>query len=252
MSNEQALPELKQILGAMVFAANRPLSVKEMRSCLREVAASHGGAAAAFGEVKERDIETALGELRESMAAGRCGSVLTEVAGGFVIQTDVSCGLWLKHLLNVGKPSRLSRPALETLAIIAYRQPVTRADIELVRGVTVDHVIRALMEMQLVKIVGRSEMPGRPFLYGTTHVFLEHFGLRSLEELSEMEPMLFAAGMAAGARRPAATRAATAEQGAKAGQDAAPEPDGGEADEDDDEDDEEDEDDDEDEDEEGT
>jgi segregation and condensation protein B len=84
----------------------------------------------------------------------------------------------------------LSKPSLETLAIIAYRQPVSRAEIENVRGVSVDHVVRSLLEMQLVRIVGRSELPGRPFLYGTTQLFFEHFGLKSMDELNEIEPLL--------------------------------------------------------------
>jgi segregation and condensation protein B len=92
-------------------------------------------------------------------------------------------------MLDVGKPTKLSRPALETLAIIAYRQPISRAEMEGVRGVTVDHVLRMLMEMQLIKIVGRSELPGRPMLYGTTQLFLEHFGLKDIKQLPGIEEL---------------------------------------------------------------
>lgn len=185
--------ELKQVLGALIFGANRPLSIKEMRKCLVEVAAERGGETTAFAKVREKDIIDALAELRAESENVKGGFVLTEVAGGYKFQTDATCGKWLRHFLDAGKPHRLSRPALETLAIIAYRQPVTRAEIEGVRGVNVDHIVRTLMEMQLIRIVGRSELPGRPFQYGTTHSFLEHFGLKGLSDLEQMGPMQLAA-----------------------------------------------------------
>jgi segregation and condensation protein B len=184
------MPELKEILGALIFGAERPISLNEMRRCLRSVAEAEGGETAPFAGVRKRDIATALEELQETLRATKCGFHLSEVAGGYRLQSNTSCAKWLKDLLNLGRPQRLSRPALETLAIIAYRQPVTKAQIEGVRGVAVDHLIKSLMELQLVKITGRSELPGRPFLYGTTHVFLEHFGLSGLHELSDIEPML--------------------------------------------------------------
>ena len=176
----------------MIFGANCPLSVREMRKCLREVAEATGGEARAFAKVTEGDIKKALAEMDADLRARHQGFYLVEVAGGFRLQTDSACGAWLKHLLNIGRPNRLSRPALETLAIVAYRQPVTRSEIETVRGVAADHVVRSLLEMQLIRIVGRSELPGRPFLYGTTHLFLDHFGLKDLDELRQMEPMLLA------------------------------------------------------------
>ena len=90
-------------------------------------------------------------------------------------------------MLNKGKPARLTRPSIETLAIIAYRQPVTRSEIESIRGVNAGHVIKALMEMQLVRMIGRSDLPGRPFLFGTTTAFLDHFGLKSLKDLEPIK-----------------------------------------------------------------
>ena len=176
----------------MIFGANCPLSVREMRKCLKEVAESGGTEARAFAKTTEGDIRRALSELDEDLRAKHHGFYLVEVSGGFRFQTDSSCGSWLKHLLNIGRPNRLSRPALETLAIVAYRQPVTRSEIETVRGVAADHVVRSLLETQLIRIVGRSDLPGRPFLYGTTHLFLDHFGLKDLDELRQMEPMLLA------------------------------------------------------------
>jgi len=189
MTDTERTPELKTVVGALVFAANRPLSVKEIRSCLKS-AADRDETARTYGSAGKKDVRAALDELAHDLETSGSGFLLDEVAGGYRLQSDVRCGTWVKELLDIGKPSRMSLPALETLAIIAYRQPITRNDIEGIRGVSVDHVMKTLMEMQLVRIVGRSELPGRPFLYGTTHVFLEHFGLRSLDDLSEMAPML--------------------------------------------------------------
>jgi len=181
--------ELKQVLGAMIFGARRPVSVKEMTRCLKEVGELEGGAP--FSSARESDILQALEQLKVDLETQQVGFTLTEVAGGFRLESDPSSGRWVRHFLDIGKPNRLSRPALETLAIIAYRQPLTRADIEAVRGVNVDHIIRILLEMQLIRIVGRSQVPGKPFLYGTTHIFLEHFGLKDLDELGGIEPALW-------------------------------------------------------------
>jgi segregation and condensation protein B len=113
---------------------------------------------------------------------------VVEVSGGYRLQTSADCGPWVRRMLNRGKPQRISRPMIETLAIVAYRQPISRSEIESIRGVSVGHVVKALMEMQLVRIVGRSDLPGRPFLFGTTATFLDHFGLKSLNDLNEMQP----------------------------------------------------------------
>lgn len=190
MEKTTVLLELKQILGSMIFGANRSLRIGEMKKCLSDVAQSVGGEALPFAKVSEKDIRSALAELTEDMEKIKCGFFLKEVAAGFRFQSDVACGKWLKNLLDKGRPDRLSSPALETLAIIAYRQPVAKPAIEGIRGVDVSQIIKNLMEMQLVRIVGRSELPGKPFLYGTTHSFLEHFGLRDLNELNDVEPML--------------------------------------------------------------
>lgn len=190
MPESTVLPELKQIIGAMVFGADRALTAREVRKCLQSVANEYGKETEAFGKVRESDIRETIEELAEELRSRKLGFQMMEVAGGFRLRSDVACGKWLKQLLQIGKPNRLSRPALETLSIVAYRQPVSRVDIEAVRGVNVDHIVRALMELQLVRIVGRSELPGKPFLYGTTHTFLEHFGLKDLDELKSMHPAL--------------------------------------------------------------
>lgn len=190
MGDNVSIPELKQVLGAMIFGAGRPLSVKDMLDALKSVAAESPETGACFSKVRESDINSALEELAVDVETARAGFRLREIGKGFRFLSDESCGEWLRRLLNLGKPNRLSLPALETLAIIAYRQPITRGRIEEIRGVSVDHMVRTLMELQLIRIVGRSELPGKPFLYGTTKYFLEHFGLRSVEDLGGIEPAL--------------------------------------------------------------
>ena len=175
--------ELKQVLGAIVFAARQPMTAAAVRKVLQETAEINGEDAGLYGSIKEAEIKACLHQLKSDCETAMLGVHLTESADGFRFQSDPAGGPWVRHMLNVGKPTRLSRPALETLAIIAYRQPISRAELEGVRGVAVDHVIRMLMEMQLIKIVGRSELPGRPMLYGTTALFLEHFGLKEIKEL---------------------------------------------------------------------
>ncbi len=189
-TNDVDILDLKQVIGAMIFGANRSLSIKEMRKTLCAVGEESDGPAKAFATIKESEIAAALEALIVEVDRLKGGMHIAEVAGGFRFQSDPQCGLWLRHLLDKGKPSRLSQPGLETLAVIAYRQPITRAQIEAIRGVSVDHVVRKLLEMQLIRISGRSELPGRPFMYATTHYFLEHFGLRDLNQLEEVNPML--------------------------------------------------------------
>lgn len=133
-------------------------------------------------------LKKIIAELQKKFKALQIGVDLVEASDGFRFQTASDCGKWVRKMLNKGKPTRLSRPAIETLAIIAYRQPVSRSEIESIRGVYAGHVVKALMEMQLVRIIGRSDLPGRPFLFGTTPTFLEHFGLKSLKDLESIQP----------------------------------------------------------------
>src|SRR5262249_50598671 len=138
----------------------------------------------AFKKVKETDLTLALEQLAaDHQAAGRSYRLVC-VAGSWQFVTQPDYGPWLKALVGVkARPPRLSQPALETLAIVAYRQPITRADIEQIRGVNVDGTMQTLLERGLVEQVGRAEVIGRPMTYGTTGLFLEYFGLRSLEDL---------------------------------------------------------------------
>ena len=184
MAAQNALPQLFQILEALLFASQKAITIKEFLSYFKG-AALHApeGAAAAFAGLKANDVTKALEELREDLKKGTRSYELRETASGWQLVTAALFAPWLKQMFPEARPSRLSAPALETLAIIAYRQPMTRADIEAVRGVAVDGVTQTLLDRGFIKIAGRSELPGRPLLYATSQLFLDHFGLRQLEEL---------------------------------------------------------------------
>ena len=189
MSDTQVLPELKQIVGALLFAAKGSVSPSDIRRCLRQVAEERGGAYKDFASLGEAEIVAAVEQLRNDLRAACVGVHINEVASGYRMENDANCGPWLRQLLQKGRASRLSRPALETLAVIAYRQPCTRAEIEAVRGVAVDQILRNLIELQLIKITGRSELPGRPWQFGTTQKFLEYFGLKHVKDLPGVEEL---------------------------------------------------------------
>jgi segregation and condensation protein B len=189
MSDAEPLPELKEIVGSMLFVSKQPLSLADMRRVFVQVAEIHGGITKGYARVSENDIRTVVDQLRADLAEKKSGLRISEVANGYRLENDSNCGPWLRHLLERGRPTRLSRPALETLAIIAYRQPVVRSEIEAVRGVQVDQIIRNLLEMQLIRIMGRSELPGRPWQFGTTQKFLEHFGLKSVNDLPGVDEL---------------------------------------------------------------
>lgn len=178
--------ELKLILEAILFSAQKPLSLKEIRDVFAAAPEHAEGneTVRSLKRVKEEQLTAALEELaRDHETAGRSFR-LACVAGAWQFVTQPDYSPWLKALVgHKARPPRLSQPALETLAIIAYRQPVTRGEIEQVRGVAVDGVMQTLLERGLIEQVGRAEVVGRPMTYGTTAVFLEYFGLRSLEDL---------------------------------------------------------------------
>ena len=175
--------ELKFILESILFSAQKPLNPKELRDLLA-AAAEHGDAAKPFKKTKETDITAALEELQKDHETAQRSYRLACVAGAWQFASQPEFAPWIIALVGLKtRPSRLSQPALETLAIIAYRQPVTRAEIEQVRGVAVDGVMQTLVERGLVEQVGRAEVVGRPMTYGTTGLFLEYFGLRGLEDL---------------------------------------------------------------------
>jgi len=183
---------LQQIAGGLIFGADRALTLDDIRKCLLDVAVANplDETAKAYADANPRDIQDVLEGLAKLLDRIGLGISLVERQGGWRFQSHAAAGPWLRHMLKAGRPQRLSRPALETLAIIAYRQPISKSEIEAIRGVSVDHFVKALMECHLIRITGRSELPGRPFLYGTTALFLDHFGLRNLGELNAMDPTL--------------------------------------------------------------
>ncbi len=178
--------ELKFILESLLFSAQKPLSVKELRDVFAAAAEAEDADATtqSLAKVKDSEMTAALEQLaREHEAAARSYR-LACVAGAWQFVSQPEYAPWLKALVGQKiRPPRLSQPALETLAIIAYRQPITRAEVEQIRGVNVDAVMQTIMERGLVDVAGRAEVVGRPPTYGTTALFLEYFGLSGLEGL---------------------------------------------------------------------
>jgi segregation and condensation protein B len=178
--------ELKFILESLLFSAQKPLSVKELRDVLAS-AAEHEDAdatAKSFAKTREGELTAVLEQLACEHETAARSYLLVCVAGSWQFVTQPEFSQWLRALVGVKiRPSRLSQPALETLAIIAYRQPITRVEVEQIRGVNVDGTMQTIMERGLVESVGRAEVVGRPNTYGTTALFLEYFGLRGLEDL---------------------------------------------------------------------
>ncbi len=158
---------VRTVIETLLFVAERPLAIEELRQ--------------ATG-VEPARLEKALDQISGHHRDGISGMVLHEVAGGWQLRTSPDNADFVRRFLRV-KPQRLTRAALETLAIVAYRQPVTRPEIEEIRGVDCGAVVKALLERRLVKILGKKEEPGRPILYGTTKEFLEFFSLKDLASL---------------------------------------------------------------------
>jgi segregation and condensation protein B len=166
--------QLKAILEALIFVSGSPLSLERMKEVV--------------GAVNKRDLQRLLGEMVEEYRKGERGFSLVEVAEGFQFRTRTEHAEWVRKLMKI-KTSTLSQPALETLAIIAYRQPVVRGDIEKVRGVDSGGVLRTLLEKKLVKIIGKKDVPGKPLVYGTSKRFLEVFGLKDLSDLPTLKDL---------------------------------------------------------------
>ena len=182
-SDFETLPELKEILGSLLLASKEPLNIKKIKKILVDTGVILKGPFEQYSKVDEENISMAIDELQKDFDKNKLGMELMQVAGGWRIQNKVMCGPFIRSLLDKNQTIKLSKPALETLAIVAYRQPCLRSEIEDVRGVSVDAVLRKLIEMQLLRVVRRSELPGRPWLFGTTQKFLEHFGINTIDEL---------------------------------------------------------------------
>ncbi len=175
--------ELKNILESVLFSAQEPLSVKDLREVLK-TAAEQSPEAAEFKKASPELVTSALEALAQEHGVSGRSYRIVSVAERWQFVTQPEYAPWVKALVGErARPTRLSQPALETLAIIAYRQPITRAEVEQVRGVAIDGVLQTLLERGLVEQVGVAEVIGRPKTYGTTATFLEYFGLRALEDL---------------------------------------------------------------------
>lgn len=180
--------ELKNILEAILFAAVKPLSAQELAQIVRKGSGSDETSPRhAFAKVKADEVEEALKAMAEEWS-GR-PILIQEIAGGYRLGTAPDFAVWVGGHSPEVKPAKLSHPALETLAVIAYRQPISRAEIEAVRGVAVGGVLETLVERGVIRVAGRAEVPGRPLIYETTESFLEHFGLRDLRELPNVEEL---------------------------------------------------------------
>lgn len=165
---------LKSIVESLLFVAEGPLTLQRLAEVIEGADKS--------------EITAVLEEVRTDLATNRRGVRLVEVAGGYQLRTPKENADWVKKFLG-GRPARMGRATLETLAIIAYRQPVTKAEIEAIRGVDVDGVVNTLMERSLIRAVGRKDVPGRPFLFGTTPEFLQLFNMKDLSELPTLKEL---------------------------------------------------------------
>jgi segregation and condensation protein B len=166
--------EIKSILESLLFVADVPQSTQRL--------------AEVIDGSDRKTIQEILAELQNELETQNRGVRLVEVAGGYQLRTPKTNAEWVKKFLG-GRPARMGKATLETLAIVAYRQPITKAEIETIRGVDVDGVISTLLERSLIRAVARKDVPGRPFLYATTPEFLQLFNLKDLSELPPLKEM---------------------------------------------------------------
>jgi segregation and condensation protein B len=161
--------ELRAIIEALLFVSAEPVPLDRLM--------------VALGTISKPEVRQALQSLREELDREGRGVQLVEVAGGWQIVTRLEYAPWIKRLAKAKAAPKMSRSGLESLAIIAYKQPIVRAEIEQIRGVEVSGVLRTLLERKLIRMVGRKDVPGRPIMYGTTKFFLQQFGLSDLAQL---------------------------------------------------------------------
>lgn len=164
---------IKAIIEALLFSSEKPLTLEQIKYAL-------GGLETAY-------IRQLLEELKSEYESSRRGLRIIEVAGGFQMTTPGDFVCFLRKLHKERKIERLSKPALETLAIIAYKQPLTKFEVQALRNVNIDGIVDNLKDKDFIRIIGRKDTPGRPFVFGTTRRFLEYFGLKSLDDLPKME-----------------------------------------------------------------
>ena len=168
--------ELRGIVEALLFASSEPLTLTR----LEELASGSGAEKGALSQ--------AIDQLRQEYDHQGRSFQIVEVARGYQLKTRLEYSVWVRKLFQPRQYFRLSGPTLETLAIVAYKQPITRPEIEVIRGVSVDGILKNLLERELIKIAGQKEVAGRPYLYCTSRRFLEHFGLNDLKDLPNLEP----------------------------------------------------------------
>jgi segregation and condensation protein B len=174
------LEQLKKILESLLFVSETPLSAKRAASLVKDA--------------KAEEIQKAFLELQEEINRLQRSFQVIQIAEGFQLVTRPEYHRWAKELYKIISKTRLSKAALEALAIIAYKQPVTRAEVEAIRGVEVSNLIQSLLEKKMVRILGRAETPGRPLLYSTTQEFLIHFGLKDLSDMPRVSEIQELAG----------------------------------------------------------
>ncbi len=163
--------QIKSIIESLLFVSEKPISIKILQSLLN---------------ISEDDIKEIIHELIKEYEKRNGGILIIKIEDSYQMVTNPEYGEWIKIFKKLNNTNKLSEQALETLAIIAYKQPITKAEIEKIRGVNSDYAIKTLLEKKLIKIVGKKEVPGRPFMYGTTKEFLKLFGISSLKELPDL------------------------------------------------------------------
>jgi segregation and condensation protein B len=164
--------ELKRIIESLIFVSKDPIGVDRLKTLIPEA--------------EEKQIRIEIKRLCEEYRSKNGGVYIAEIAGGYQFRTNPDCKQWIRRLYQ-NPPLRISRAALETLSIIAYRQPVIRSDIEYIRGVDSGGVIRSLLDLKLIRVLGRKDIPGRPLIYSTTRFFLEIFGLNDIKDLPTLK-----------------------------------------------------------------
>lgn len=173
MDEQQVNEYLKGAVEALLFISDKPVEIDQIKEALETVEA--------------KEIKQLIKALQNDYEVNERGMMICEIAGGYQMLSNPQYAEFVRNFFKTRVKEKLSRPALEALSISAYRQPVSRADIEIIRGVNSDGVVTNLLEKGLIKVVGRKDVPGRPFLYGTTKLFLEYFGLKSLKDLPKIE-----------------------------------------------------------------
>lgn len=167
--------EAKSVIEAILFMAGEPVTLDTIRK---------------ITEIDKYNTERLIRDIISDYSVRNTGLFIVEVAEGYQMVTNPVCAPWVKKLLSTSVPKKLTQSSLETMAIIAYKQPIIKAEIEAIRGVNSDGVVKTLLDKRLIKILGRKEVPGRPLMYGTTKEFLQYFGLKDLTELPTLKEFL--------------------------------------------------------------